>query len=59
MAESVAQQAALIDDEEEEIYVSPQWKLIWRRFRKHRMALVAMGVLAFLYLIALGRNSSR
>ena len=54
MAKSVAQQAALIDDEEEEIYVSPQWKLIWRRFRKHRMALVAMGVLAFLYLIGLG-----
>ena len=54
MAESVAQQAALIDDEEEAIYVAPQRKLIWRRFRKHRMALVAMGVLAILYIIGLG-----
>jgi len=32
--------------------VTPQWKLIWWRFRKHRVALVSAVVLVVLYLIA-------
>ena len=45
----------VIDDEVEDVRltVTPQWKLIWWRFRKHRLAVVSAFVLALLYLIAL------
>jgi len=44
-----------IDDEVEDVRltVTPQWKLIWWRFRKHRMAVISGVVLIVLYLIAL------
>jgi peptide/nickel transport system permease protein len=38
---------------EEKIYVAPQWKLMWWKFRKHRMALVSGVIIAILYLVAL------
>ncbi len=41
-----------ISDEEEKIYVAPYWKLMWWRFRKHRMALISIGVLVLFYLVA-------
>ena len=31
-------------------YVASRWQLMWRKFRRHRMALVGGGVLLFLYL---------
>lgn len=34
-------------------YIAPQWKLVWWRFRKHRLALVGMVVIALLYVIAI------
>ena len=37
----------------EEVYVAPPWKLMWWRFRKHKMALVSGVVLIILYFIAL------
>lgn len=37
----------------EQIYVAPQWKLMWWKFRKHRMAVVSGGVLIVLYLAAI------
>lgn len=37
----------------EKVYVAPPWKLMWWRFRKHRMALVCAGVLTVLYFVAL------
>jgi peptide/nickel transport system permease protein len=45
----------IVDDEVEDVRltVTPQWKLIWWRFRKHRLAVVSGVVLAVLYLIAL------
>jgi peptide/nickel transport system permease protein len=43
---------AAITDEEEKIYVAPYWKLMWWRFRKHRMALISIGVLVLFYLVA-------
>lgn len=43
-------------EEEEDIYVAPQWKLVWWRFRKHRLALVASGLLSIFFLIALFPN---
>ena len=35
---------------DERYYVASQWQLMWRKFRRHRMALVGGGVLLFLYL---------
>ena len=39
--------------EEEKAFVAPQWQLVWWRFRKHKVALVSLGVLAILYSFAL------
>jgi peptide/nickel transport system permease protein len=33
--------------------VTPQWRLVWWRFKKHRLALASAGVLAVFYLVAL------
>ena len=35
---------------EERYYLASQWQLMWRKFRRHRMALAGGGVLLFLYL---------
>jgi peptide/nickel transport system permease protein len=36
----------------EKVYVAPPWKLMWWRFRKHKMALISAVVLIIFYLIA-------
>ncbi len=36
-------------EEGEEIYVASQWRLMWWRFRKHRMAVLSLVVLGLLY----------
>jgi len=38
---------------EEKIYVAPYWKLMWWRFRKHKMALVSVGILTLFYLVGI------
>ena len=53
MAETVA---VPLPAEEEEVYVAPQWKLVWWRFKKHKLALVATVILSFFFLIALFPN---
>jgi peptide/nickel transport system permease protein len=35
------------------VYVAPQWKLMWWKFRKHRIALVSLVLLALLYLMVI------
>lgn len=42
-----------IPSAEEQIYIASQWKLVWWRFLRHRLAVVSVIVLAILYLIAL------
>jgi peptide/nickel transport system permease protein len=37
----------------DQIYVAPQWKLIWWKFRKHRLALISLFVLIFFYAAAI------
>ena len=37
----------------EDIYVAPQWKLMYWKFRKHRMAVISVFVLAFFYFVAI------
>ena len=38
---------------EERLSVAPQWQLMWWRFRKHRLALVAGGVIIAFYVVVL------
>jgi peptide/nickel transport system permease protein len=56
MAEQKADTLALdvpIEDAEERIYYASGAQLMWWQFRKHKMALVAIGVLAIMYFVAL------
>jgi peptide/nickel transport system permease protein len=36
----------------EDVYVAPQWKLMYWKFRRHRMAVASVFVLALFYLVA-------
>lgn len=38
---------------DENIYLASQWKLIWWKFRKHKLALISLWILGCLYLIVL------
>jgi peptide/nickel transport system permease protein len=47
-----------VDEEElkragEKVYVAPPWKLMWWRFRKHRMAVFCAWLLIVFYLVAI------
>ena len=37
----------------EEIYAASQWKLMWVKFKDHKLAMVGLGILGFLYTIVL------
>jgi len=39
--------------EEQALYLAPQWKLIWWRFRRHRLALLGTSVVLLFYLVAM------
>jgi peptide/nickel transport system permease protein len=41
------------DDDTQAIYVAPNWKLVWWRFKKHRLALVSSVVVFVIALIAI------
>ncbi len=36
-----------------DLYFASQWRLMWRKFRRHRLAVVAGGLLLALYLVAM------
>ena len=38
---------------EEKIFIASQWKLMWLHFRRHRLAMVGLGVILALYAITL------
>ena len=40
-------------EEERKFYTASQWRLIWYKLRKHRLAMTGMMVLAIFYLVAL------
>src|SRR5207245_8015583 len=44
---------ARFEEPETKVWLAPQWRLVWWRFRKHRLAMVAGGVVLWLYLVAL------
>lgn len=37
---------------EERFYAASQWQLMWRKFRRHKVALASLCVLIFLYIVA-------
>ena len=39
--------------DEEKYYVASQWQLMWRKFRKHKLAIIGGSVLLFFYFIAI------
>ena len=39
--------------DESETYYASQWQLVWRKFRSHRLAMVALVVLGIIYLCAI------
>ena len=41
---------------EESYYLASQWQLMWRKFRRHHLALVGGVILGLLYLAALGAD---
>ena len=38
---------------EEQVFVASQWRLMWLHFRRHRLAMVGLGVLLVLYGLAI------
>lgn len=38
---------------DEDIYMASQWQLIWRRFKKHKLAMIAAGALIIIYTLAI------
>ncbi len=48
-----AQAAIRQEERDESYYLASQWQLMWRKFRRHRLALVGMSIIALLYFIAL------
>ena len=52
MSAAAAPVAAPGVDANERYFVASQWQLVWWKFRKHKMALVAGVVLAVMYFIA-------
>ncbi len=40
-------------DETPSVYVAPQWKLVWWRFRKHRVAMISAGVVGLFIFVGL------
>ncbi|GAH94316.1 unnamed protein product, partial [marine sediment metagenome] len=38
---------------EEEFYLASQWQLMWRKFKKHKLAMLGGTILAIFYLVAI------
>lgn len=44
--------AAAVPDKEASVFVAPEWKLIWWKFRKHKVALVSGIIILLIYMVA-------
>jgi peptide/nickel transport system permease protein len=51
MADTLTARVEIPQFEEDKIFVASQWQLVWWRFRKHKMALIATAVLTVLYIV--------
>ena len=54
MAIDVGQPLRTTEEEEEKVFVASQWQLMWWRFRRHKVAIFAAGVLIVFYMMAVG-----
>jgi peptide/nickel transport system permease protein len=45
--------APTIVSEEERLYLASQWQLMWWKFRRHKLALISVVVVAFLYILGI------
>jgi peptide/nickel transport system permease protein len=45
--------AIVATEKEAQVYVAPQWKLVWWKFRKHKVALVSGVIVILIYLVAI------
>lgn len=43
----------MMDEVAERIAMAPQWQLMWWRFRRHKLALISLAVIAILYIVAI------
>ena len=50
---SVSVAATPGSEKEAQVYVAPQWKLVWWKFRKHKLALISGIIMFLIYLVAL------
>jgi peptide/nickel transport system permease protein len=48
----IIHQTAARTDTEAPIFVAPEWKLVWWKFRKHKVALISGIIIVFIYLVA-------
>lgn len=47
------EEAERLTPEQERYYLASQWRMMWWRFRRHRVAVISAGVLLALYLVVL------
>jgi peptide/nickel transport system permease protein len=45
--------APLPEEQEAKVFVAPQWKLVWWKFRKHKLAMISAVIVILLYLVVL------
>jgi len=53
MSDLTTPAAPSLAEDESRLHIASQWTLIWRQFRKHRIALISLFVLLAMYLFAL------
>jgi peptide/nickel transport system permease protein len=49
----IVSETTTVPEKEAQVYVAPQWKLVWWKFRKHKVALVSGVIVILIYLVAL------
>ena len=47
------EETSAADQLQEQYFVASQWQLVWRKFRRHHLAVLGMSILAVLYFVAL------
>ncbi len=45
--------APLEEEQEAKVFVAPQWKLVWWKFRKHKLAMISAVIVILLYLVVI------
>jgi peptide/nickel transport system permease protein len=48
-----AETAEVIPKEQERVFLASQWRLMWWKFRRHKLAVVSLAFLAFMYFVVL------